>query len=147
MKLETGKIFQCKDLYKFDESQTVMATQLGQSISQSCSLCSQSAVVIIYQRSSRKGTVVNWWQGHRLPRLTYAHEKLKLAWENKTMEHLEKVSRCDESHFHLHRVDVHLLREEHTAPVCTLGRCQAGRNSGYANILLGNLESCDPCGC
>ena len=48
-----------KDLSEFDEGQIVMARLLGQSISKTAALvgCSQSAVVSIYQKRSKEGTV------------------------------------------------------------------------------------------
>ncbi|ROI16577.1 hypothetical protein DPX16_22554 [Anabarilius grahami] len=50
-----------KDLSEFDKGQIVMARRLGQSISKTAALvgCSRSAVVSIYQKWFRKGTVVN----------------------------------------------------------------------------------------
>ncbi len=56
---------------EFDKGQIVMARRLGQSISKIASLvrCSRSAVVDIYQKWSKEGTVVNRRQGHGKPRL------------------------------------------------------------------------------
>ena len=50
-----------KDLSEFDKDQIVMARRLGQSISKTAALvgCSRSAVVSIYQKWSKEGTVVN----------------------------------------------------------------------------------------
>ncbi|KAK3551220.1 hypothetical protein QTP70_013834 [Hemibagrus guttatus] len=50
----------CKDLSEFDKGQIVMARQLDQSISKTAALvgCSRSAVVSIYQKWSKEGTVV-----------------------------------------------------------------------------------------
>ncbi|ROL55513.1 hypothetical protein DPX16_8361 [Anabarilius grahami] len=49
-----------------------MARRLGQSISKTAALvgCSRSAVVSIYQKWSKEGTVVNWRQGHGRTRLS-----------------------------------------------------------------------------
>ncbi|ROL44894.1 hypothetical protein DPX16_9106 [Anabarilius grahami] len=60
-----------KDLSEFDKDQIVMARRLGQSFSKTAALvgCSWSAVVSIYQKWSKEGTVVNWRQGHGQPRL------------------------------------------------------------------------------
>jgi len=60
-----------KDLSEFDKGQIVMARRLGQSISKTAALvgCSRSAVVSIYQKCSKEGTVVNRRQGHGRPRL------------------------------------------------------------------------------
>ncbi len=64
--LEAGKMGKRKDLSEFDKGQIVMARQLGQSISKTAALvgCSQSAVVNIFQKWSKEGTVVNRRQGH-----------------------------------------------------------------------------------
>ncbi|ROI38969.1 hypothetical protein DPX16_1675 [Anabarilius grahami] len=61
----------CKDLSESDKDQTVLARRLGQSISKTAALvgCSRSAVVSIYQKWSKEGTVVNRRQGHGWPRL------------------------------------------------------------------------------
>ncbi|ROL47975.1 hypothetical protein DPX16_3714 [Anabarilius grahami] len=50
-----------KDLSEFDKGQIVMARRLGQSVSKTAALvgCSRSAVVSIYQKWSKEGTVVN----------------------------------------------------------------------------------------
>ena len=55
-----------KDLSKLGKDQIVMARRPGQSISRTAAhmQCSQSAVVSIYQKWSKEGTVVNRWQGH-----------------------------------------------------------------------------------
>ncbi|ROL50303.1 hypothetical protein DPX16_19107 [Anabarilius grahami] len=70
-----------KDLSEFDKGQIVMARQLGQSISKTAALvgCSRSAVVSIYQKWLKEGTVVNWRQGHGWPRLIDAHVERRLA--------------------------------------------------------------------
>ncbi|KAK3535585.1 hypothetical protein QTP70_017121 [Hemibagrus guttatus] len=49
-----------KDLSEFDKGQIVLARQLDQSISKTAALvgCSRSAVVSIYQKWSKEGTVV-----------------------------------------------------------------------------------------
>ncbi|KAK3508829.1 hypothetical protein QTP70_009603 [Hemibagrus guttatus] len=59
-----------KDLSEFDKGQIVMARRLDQSISKTATLvgCSRSAVVSIYQKWSKEGTVVNQRQGHGRPR-------------------------------------------------------------------------------
>ncbi|KAK3540307.1 hypothetical protein QTP70_029546 [Hemibagrus guttatus] len=61
----------CKDLSEFDKDQIVMARRLDQSISKTAALveCSRSAVVSIYQKWSKEGTVVKRRQGHGRPRL------------------------------------------------------------------------------
>ncbi|ROL33036.1 hypothetical protein DPX16_5931 [Anabarilius grahami] len=55
-----------KDLSEFDKGQIVMARRLGQSVSKTAALvgCSRSAVVSIYQKCSKEGTVMNRRQGH-----------------------------------------------------------------------------------
>ncbi|ROL41817.1 hypothetical protein DPX16_9408 [Anabarilius grahami] len=60
-----------KDLSEFDKGQIVMARQLSQSISKTAALvgCSRSAVVSIYQKWFKEGTVVNRRQGHGRQRL------------------------------------------------------------------------------
>ena len=69
--LEAGKMGKCKDLSEFDKEQIVMARQLDQSVSKIAALvgCSWSAVVSIYQKWSKEGTVVNFQQGHGWSRL------------------------------------------------------------------------------
>ncbi|KAK3525424.1 hypothetical protein QTP86_031565, partial [Hemibagrus guttatus] len=56
-----GKMGKRKDLSEFDKDQIVMARPLDQSISKTAALvgCSRSAVVSIYQKWSKEGTVVN----------------------------------------------------------------------------------------
>ncbi|ROL51966.1 hypothetical protein DPX16_19485 [Anabarilius grahami] len=68
-----------KDLSKFDKGQIVMARRLGQSISKTAALvgCSRSAVVSIYQKWSKEGTVVNRRQGHGRPRIIDAQQLTK----------------------------------------------------------------------
>ncbi|CAI5647008.1 unnamed protein product [Oreochromis niloticus] len=70
-----------KDLTDFDKGQIVMARRLGQSISKTAALvgCSRSAVVSIYQKWSKEGTVVNHRQGHGRPRLIDACGEQRLA--------------------------------------------------------------------
>ena len=70
-----------KDLSEFDKGQIVMARRLGQSISKTAALvgCSRSAVVSIYQKWSKEGTVVNRRQGHGRPRLIDARGERRLA--------------------------------------------------------------------
>ncbi|KAK3569752.1 hypothetical protein QTP86_004077 [Hemibagrus guttatus] len=70
-----------KDLNEFDKVQIVMARRLDQSISKTAALvgCSRSAVVSIYQKWSKKGTVANPRQGHGRPRLIDAHGERRLA--------------------------------------------------------------------
>ncbi|KAK3573882.1 hypothetical protein QTP86_032854 [Hemibagrus guttatus] len=70
-----------KDLSEFDKGQIVMARLLDQSISKTAALvrCSRSAVVSIYQKWSKEGTVVNRRQGHVRPRLTDACVERRLA--------------------------------------------------------------------
>ncbi|KAK3544745.1 hypothetical protein QTP86_026139, partial [Hemibagrus guttatus] len=63
-----------KDLSEFDKGQIVMARPLDQSISKTAALlgCSLSAVVSIYQKWSKEGTVVNRRQGHGQPKPMHA---------------------------------------------------------------------------
>ncbi|ROL53769.1 Transposable element Tcb1 transposase [Anabarilius grahami] len=70
-----------KDLSEFDKGQIVMARRLGQSISKTAALvgCSRSAVVSIYQKCFKEGTVVNRRQGHGRPRLIDARGERRLA--------------------------------------------------------------------
>ncbi|ROJ44626.1 Zinc transporter ZIP11 [Anabarilius grahami] len=70
-----------KDLSEFEKGQIVMARGLGQSISKTAALvgCSRSAVVSIYQKCSKEGTVVNRRQGHGRPRLIDARGERRLA--------------------------------------------------------------------
>ena len=79
--LEAGKMGKHKDLSEFDKGQIVMARRLGQSISKTAALvgCSRSAVVSIYQKWSKEGTVVNRRQGHGRPRLIDARGERRLA--------------------------------------------------------------------
>jgi len=79
--LEAGKMGKRKDLSEFDKGQIVMARRLGQSISKTAALvgCSRSAVVSIYQKWSKEGTVVNRRQGHGRPRLIDARGERRLA--------------------------------------------------------------------
>ncbi|ROI37056.1 Protein phosphatase 1 regulatory subunit 12C [Anabarilius grahami] len=71
-----------KDLSEFDKDQIVMARRLGQSISKTATLvgCSRSAVVRIYQKCSKEGTVVNRRQGHGRPRLIDARGERRLVY-------------------------------------------------------------------
>ncbi|KAK3533020.1 hypothetical protein QTP70_006231 [Hemibagrus guttatus] len=71
----------CKDLSEFDKGQIVMARRLDQSISITAALvgCSRSAVVSVYQKWSKEGTVVNWRQGHGRPRLIDTRGERRLA--------------------------------------------------------------------
>ncbi|ROL41079.1 Short transient receptor potential channel 7 [Anabarilius grahami] len=77
-----------KDLSEFDKDQIVMARRLGQSISKTAALvgCSRSAVVSIYQKCSKEGTVVNRRQGHgrrrRLARVVRSNRRAQIAQEN-----------------------------------------------------------------
>ncbi|KAK3508303.1 hypothetical protein QTP70_019525 [Hemibagrus guttatus] len=66
-----GKMDKRKNLIEFDKGQIVMARPLDQSISKTAALvgCSQFAVVSIYQKWRKDGTVVNRRQGHGQPRL------------------------------------------------------------------------------
>ncbi|ROL53281.1 hypothetical protein DPX16_20920 [Anabarilius grahami] len=70
-----------KDLSEFDKDQIVMARRLCQSISKTAALvgCSRSAVVSIYQKWSKEGTVVNRRQGYGRPRLIDARGERRLA--------------------------------------------------------------------
>ncbi|KAK3527356.1 hypothetical protein QTP86_021934, partial [Hemibagrus guttatus] len=66
-----GKMDKRKDLNEFDKGQIVMSSGPDQSISKTAALvgCSRSAVVSIYQKWSKEGTVVNRRQGHGRTRL------------------------------------------------------------------------------
>ncbi|ROL46976.1 hypothetical protein DPX16_20628 [Anabarilius grahami] len=66
-----------KNLSEFDKRQIVMA----RSISKTASLVgfSRSALVSIYQKWSKEGTVVNWRQGHGRPWLIDARGERRLA--------------------------------------------------------------------
>ncbi|KAK3510447.1 hypothetical protein QTP70_006837 [Hemibagrus guttatus] len=66
-----GKMDKRKDLSEFDKNQIVMSRPLDQNISKTAALvgCSRSAVVSIYQKWSKEGTVVTRRQGHGRPRL------------------------------------------------------------------------------
>ncbi|KAK3525280.1 hypothetical protein QTP86_024914 [Hemibagrus guttatus] len=80
--IEAGKMGKLKDLSEFEQKgQIVMARPLDQSISKTAALvgCSRSAVVSIYQKWSKKGTVVNQRQGHGRPRLIDARGERRLA--------------------------------------------------------------------
>ncbi|ROL52482.1 hypothetical protein DPX16_6166 [Anabarilius grahami] len=70
-----------KDLSEFDKGRIVMARRLGQSISKTAALvrCSRSAVVSIYQKWSKEGTVVNLRQGHWRLRVIDARGERRLA--------------------------------------------------------------------
>ncbi|KAK3511935.1 hypothetical protein QTP70_027585 [Hemibagrus guttatus] len=72
-----GKMGKRKDLSEFDKGQIVMARPLYQSIPKTAALvgCSWSAVVSIYQKWFKEGTVVN----QRQPRLNDARGKRRLA--------------------------------------------------------------------
>ncbi|KAK3527517.1 hypothetical protein QTP86_024291 [Hemibagrus guttatus] len=63
------------------KDQIVMARPLDQNISKTAALvgCSRSAVVSIYQKWSKEGTVVNRRQGHGRPRLIDARGERRLA--------------------------------------------------------------------
>ncbi|ROI48897.1 hypothetical protein DPX16_3918 [Anabarilius grahami] len=65
-----------KDLSEFDKDKIVMARRLDQSISKTAALvgCSRSAVVSIYQKWFKEGTVVN-----RQPRLIDPRGERRLA--------------------------------------------------------------------
>ena len=58
-----------------------MARELDQSISKTAALVgwSQSAVVCIYQKWSKEGTAVNYWQDHGWPRLIDARGEWRLV--------------------------------------------------------------------
>ncbi|ROL48604.1 hypothetical protein DPX16_12220 [Anabarilius grahami] len=70
-----------KDSSEFGKSQIVMVRRLGQSISKTAAFvgCSRSAVVSIYQKWSKEGTVVNRRQGHGRPRLIDSRGEQRLA--------------------------------------------------------------------
>ncbi|KAK3528122.1 hypothetical protein QTP86_023845 [Hemibagrus guttatus] len=59
--LEAGKMGKHKDLSEFDKGQIVKARQLDQSLSKTAALvgCSRPAVVSIYEKWSKEGTVLN----------------------------------------------------------------------------------------
>jgi len=103
-----------KDLSEFDKGQIVMARRLGQSISKTAALvgCSRSAVVSIYQKWSKEGTVVNRRQGHGRPRLIVAHAERRLAlWSDPTDELLYVNAGSDRKvHHSLLRMGQHSQR-------------------------------------
>ncbi|ROL54964.1 hypothetical protein DPX16_1836 [Anabarilius grahami] len=70
-----------KDLSVFDKDQIVTARRLGQSIPKTAALvgCSRSAVVSIYQKCFKEGTVVNRRQGHGRTRLIESRGERRLA--------------------------------------------------------------------
>ncbi|KAL0157260.1 hypothetical protein M9458_048506, partial [Cirrhinus mrigala] len=70
-----------KDLSEFDKGQIVIATRLGQTISKPAALvgCSWFAVVNVYQKRYKEGTVVNQRQGHGRSRVFGACGKQRLA--------------------------------------------------------------------
>ncbi|ROJ36055.1 hypothetical protein DPX16_12680 [Anabarilius grahami] len=74
-----------KNLSKFDKDQIMMARRLDQSISKTAALvgCSRSAVVRIYQKCSKEGTVVNRRQGHGRPRLIDARRLARVVRSNR----------------------------------------------------------------
>lgn len=65
---EMGTMSQREDLHEFDEPNSLMVTQLGQSTSQSCSLSSQLASV---KGPPVKVTAVKWRQDHLCAPFTY----------------------------------------------------------------------------
>ncbi|KAK3555299.1 hypothetical protein QTP86_014984 [Hemibagrus guttatus] len=76
------KVSKHKNLSDFGErGRIVMARRLDQSISTTAALvgCSRSAVVSIYQKWSKEGTVANRRQDHERPRLTDARGERRLA--------------------------------------------------------------------
>ncbi|KAK3542466.1 hypothetical protein QTP86_025867, partial [Hemibagrus guttatus] len=93
-----------KDLSEFDKGQIVMARRLDQSISKTAALvgCSRSAVVSIYQKWSKEGTVVETmsWFGWSEPRYRSARREpaeavtdtlmLELSWQMKEAERLQR---------------------------------------------------------
>ncbi|KAK3552836.1 hypothetical protein QTP86_022526 [Hemibagrus guttatus] len=90
----------CKDLSEFDKGQIVMARQLDQSISKTVALvgCSRSAVVSIYQKWSKEGTVVNRERvmgGHGS--LIYIQLLLALLTEGKMGFHNVLNEECDQN--------------------------------------------------
>ncbi|ROL43068.1 Rho guanine nucleotide exchange factor 2 [Anabarilius grahami] len=108
-----------KDLSEFDKDQIVMARRLSQSISKTAALvgCSRSAVVSIYQKCSKEGTVVNRRQGHGRLRLIEGwpvwsdptDELLKLKLLKKIM--LVLIERCQNTQcISLLRMELHSCR-------------------------------------
>ncbi|KAK3533885.1 hypothetical protein QTP70_033007 [Hemibagrus guttatus] len=78
---EVGKWVSVRIVSEFEKRQIVMARPLDQNISKTAALvrCSRSAVVSIYQKCPKEGTVVNRRQGHGRPRLIDAHGERRLA--------------------------------------------------------------------
>ncbi|KAK3511122.1 hypothetical protein QTP70_032105 [Hemibagrus guttatus] len=79
--VNAGKMGKCMDFCEFDQGQIVMARPLDQNISKTTAFvgCSRSAVVSIYQKWSKEGTVVNRRQGHGRPRLIDARGERRPA--------------------------------------------------------------------
>ena len=132
--LEAGKMGKRKDLSEFDKGQIVMARRLGQSISKTAALvgCSRSAVVSIYQKWSKEGTVVNRRQGHgrTQQRLTCVVRSNRRATVAQIAQEVNagsdrKVSEYTVNHSLL-RMWLHSI---YMAPGCTMGRSQAGGGS------------------
>ena len=86
--LEAGKMGKRMDLSEFDKGQIVMARRLGQSISKTAALvgCSRSAVVRIYQKCSKEGTVVNLRKGHGQGLLMHVGSEGWPVWSDQTDE-------------------------------------------------------------
>ena len=110
-----------------------MARRPGQSISRTAALvgCSQSAVVSIYQKWSKKGTVVNQHQGHRWPRLIDARREWTLLNCSQLLRLLKKVmlaliERCQNTQ---------------CIAVCCVWGCRAADQSGCPCWPLSIVES------
>ncbi|KAK3511937.1 hypothetical protein QTP70_027583 [Hemibagrus guttatus] len=87
-----------KDLSEFDKGQIVMARPLDQSISKTAALvgCSRSAVVSIYQKWSKEGTVVNRRQGHGRLRLIDARmvDKFVGTWKMVSSDNFDEYMKA-----------------------------------------------------
>ena len=81
-----------------------MARRMGQSISRTVALvgCSRSAVVSVYQKSSKEGTVVNWQPGQLLLRLTDVHGERRLAQVVKSNRRAHVISDWKVSEYTVH---------------------------------------------
>ncbi|KAI5629699.1 hypothetical protein C0J50_2200 [Silurus asotus] len=77
-----------KDYNKFNKGHIVTSRRLGQSISNTAARvgCSRSAVVSIYQKCSKEGTVVNRGQGHGQGPLMHVRSEGWSVWSDPTDE-------------------------------------------------------------
>ena len=79
--LDAGEMGRSKDLSDFDKGQIVMASRLGQSISETARLvgCSRSAVESTYRQWSEEGQTTNRRQGVGRPRIIDVRGKRRLS--------------------------------------------------------------------